>query len=97
LFNVSMNMPSTPIVDVSTTSGRGHSPEEVADLCIKRLISVSDNVDPVLRDQALAYREQMRDVVTRYIKMAILSDRTTVYNKLKELGQEELAQFIRNI
>ena len=44
-------------VEVKTTSGRGFSPEEVAERCLSKIISVSDNAPPVIRDQAEAFQK----------------------------------------
>jgi hypothetical protein len=39
----------------------------------------------------------MESVVVFYMKEAIKSDRTTVYNALKEAGHIELAEMIRRL
>ena len=64
---------------------------------LKKIISVSDNVDPVLRDQARAYAKDMEKVVAFYMKEAIRSDRTTVYNAIKDAGHPKLAELIRRL
>ena len=93
-----MDLPKDkPIVDVKTTSNRGFTPEEIAEDCVKRIISVSTNVDPVLRDQALAYAKDIERVVAYYMKEAINSDRTTVYNAIKDAGHPKLAELIRRL
>jgi hypothetical protein len=40
------DLPEEPIVSVHTTDGRGFTPEEVAERCVDRLISVSDTLIP---------------------------------------------------
>ena len=43
MFNLKMDLPrDKPIVGVKTTDNRGFTPEEVAEDCVKKLISVSD-------------------------------------------------------
>nr|DAL11097.1 MAG TPA_asm: hypothetical protein [Bacteriophage sp.] len=86
-----------PQVSVQTTSGRGMTPDEVADLCLNKLIGVADTAPPAIRDQALAFKERMRVVVAHYMRQAIASDRTTVYNALKDAGHPELAELIRRL
>ncbi len=88
---------STGIVDVHTTSNRGFTPEEVADRCLDRIVRVSESAPPAIRDQALAYKESVRQVLTHYMREAIQSDRTTVYNALLDAGQKELAEMIRRL
>lgn len=97
MFATSMNLPLTPIVTVTTTSNRGETPEEVAQRCVNKLISVSDSAPQEIRDQALAYRAALLQVVTAYMKDAVAQDRVTVYNAIVEAGQPQLADVIRKL
>jgi len=95
-----MNMPfelSVGSVEVKTTNNRGFTPEEVAKLCADRLMLVADDAPPAIKDQALAYKEQMQAVIAVYMKQAIQSDRTTVYNAIKDAGHKKLAEYIRKM
>ena len=88
---------SAPKVDVIATSGRGMTPEEVADLALAKLISISDTAPPEIAEQARAYKERMRLVIIHYMRQAIASDRTTVYNILSDAGHPDLAEMIRRL
>jgi len=92
-----MDIPSGPIVSVHTTSGRGFTPEEVAARCTDKLMQVSDTAPPVIRDQAMAFKAVIEKVVTSYMREAIASDRTTVYNALNDAGRPDLAELIRRL
>ena len=95
-----MNMPfemSVGSVGVRTTNNRGFTPEEVAELCVDRLMIVSNDAPPVIRDQALAHKERMKAVIAAYMKQAIQSDRTTVYNAISDAGHKKLAEYIRKM
>jgi len=95
-----MNMPfemSVGSVGVKTTNNRGFTPEEVAELCVDRLMIVSNDAPPVIKDQALAHKERMRAVIAAYMKQAIQSDRTTVYNAISDAGHKKLAEYIRKM
>lgn len=95
-----MNMPfemTVGSVKVRTTNNRGFTPEEVAELCADRLMSVADDAPPAIRDQALAYKQQMAAVIAVYMKQAIQSDRTTVYNAISDAGYKKLAEYIRKM
>jgi hypothetical protein len=85
------------LVGVSTTSNRGHTPEELADMCADKLVSVADTAPREIRDQARAFKDQLRVVVLGYLKQAVLSDRTTVYNTLTTAGHSSLADMIRRL
>ena len=95
-----MNMPfemSVGSVEVRTTNNRGFTPEEVAELCVDRLMVVSNDAPPAIKDQALAHKERMKAVIAVYMKQAIQSDRTTVYNAINDAGHKKLAEYIRKL
>ena len=71
--------------------------DEVAERCVAKLISVSETAHPAIRDQARAYKLHMEKVVAFYMREAIRSDRTTVYNALVDAGHPELAEAIRRL
>lgn len=83
--------------EVHTTSGRGFTPEELAERCADKIISISDTADPVIQQQARAFRERVVKVVESALKEAVQSDRTTVYNALNDAGQPQLADLIRRL
>jgi hypothetical protein len=93
-----MNLPrDTPLVQVHTTTNRGFTPEEVAARCADRLMSVADTAPLAIREQALAFKNHIERVVAIYMREAIASDRTTVYNALKDAGRPDLADLIRRL
>lgn len=73
---------------------RGFTPEEIVEQALDKIIYVGDNSHPVIRDQAQAYREQIRSVVLFYMKRAIQSHNTTVANRLREAGHPELVKLL---
>ena len=84
-------------VDVQTTVDRGHTPEELAGFAVEKIIQIADSADPVLKQQAHAFREKMYWVIVHTAKQAIKSDRTTLSNNLVDNGQEDLAKLLRTI
>ena len=84
-------------VDVQTTRNRGFTPEEVAERCADRLISISEDAPQAISEQAKAFRRQMVKILAFYMREAIKSDRTTVYNALNDAGQPYLAEMLRRI
>ena len=97
MFKLEVGVGTAPIVNVQTTDGRGFTPDEVAERCVEKLISVSDTAHPAIRDQARAFQKHMEKVVAYYMREAIRSDRTTVYNALNDAGHPELADAIRRL
>lgn len=98
MFKVDVSVPKdAPLVEVRTTNDRGFTPEELAEQCVKRIISVSDSAHPGIRDQARAFSKHLETLVSYYMRQAIHSDRTTVYNALKDAGHPELAELIRRL
>ena len=65
-------------VDVHTTINRGHSAEELVDMAMNKIMYVGENAPPAIRDQAMAYREQLRAILLFYIRQAMLSERVTM-------------------
>lgn len=86
-----------PLVGVRTTENRGFTPEELAAQCMEKVISVADTAPPGLRDQARAFSKDIERLVAYYMRQAIRSDRTTVYNALTDAGHPELAELIRRL
>ena len=84
-------------VEVATTQNRGFTPEEIASRCVDRIISISDQANPVLQQQAHAFKDNMEEVIADYMRQAISSDRTTVYNALLDAAQPKLAELIRRL
>ena len=84
-------------VEVATTNNRGSTPEEVANRCVNKIVSVSENAHPTLRAQTIEYRNEIEKLVAVYMRQAIQSDRTTVYNAIKDAGQPTLAEYIRKM
>jgi hypothetical protein len=84
-------------VSVMTSTNGGHSPEQIAELCVDRLIRVSDSAPPEIAMQARAFKEQMLAVVLHYVRMAAEQDRATVVTKLEQAGAADMAQQIRRL
>lgn len=98
MFEFKVDVPKDePIVGVRTTENRGFTPDELAEQCVSKIISVSDSAHPGIRDQARAFSKHVEKLVAYYMRQAIHSDRTTVYNALKDAGHPELAELIRRL
>jgi len=84
-------------IAVKTTNNKGLSPEYWTERIIDRLISISDNADPMVKAQAKAFKDNMTQVVLLYMKQAIASDRATVAGLLQKQGHKDMADIIRRL
>lgn len=84
-------------VGVKTTSGRGLTPEELAKQCADKIVSISDTAPEPIRAQAHAFQARVQKLVEIYLKQAVQSDRTTVYNAVRDAGHPELAEALKGL
>lgn len=82
---------------VTTTHNRGLNTEELTNLAVNKIISISATADPVLRQQAEAGRERMRMIIRASLDQAIKSDRLTLAHLLESQGHLDMAQILRKI
>jgi hypothetical protein len=79
-----------------SVSGRGFTPEEVAEMALEKIVYVGESSHPVIRDQAEAFKSQIRAVLVRYMRQAVASHNTTLANRLREAGHPELVKLLEN-
>lgn len=89
--------PKLGVLEVATSNFGGHPPEFWADQMVKKIVSVSEDQAPHVKEQANAYRELIREVALIYINNAIKSYKTTIIQQLMKGGEEELANIIRRL
>jgi hypothetical protein len=81
-------------IQVATKDFGGFTPEEVAERALDKIISVGDNSHPLVRDQAIAFRNHIRVVLVHYMKEAVKFDRATLAYRLREAGHPELIKLL---
>ena len=84
-------------VMVSTTENRGHDVEFWATETTKKIVGISAEADPHIRQQAEAFRNQVYTLIYLGMKSAIASDRVTLQGTLVCQGHEDLAKVIREL
>lgn len=84
-------------VMVSTTDNRGHDAEFWATETTKKIVGISSEADPHIRQQAEAFRNQVYTLILLGMKSAIASDRVTLQGMLASQGHEEMAKIIREL
>ena len=81
-------------VTVRTTQGRGFTPEEVADMAVEKIISVSANAHPLIAAQAAGFRADIRGVIAHYMREAVRAHNVTLANKFRRAGYAELVKIL---
>tara|TARA_R100001377_G_scaffold77516_1_gene54818 strand:+ start:592 stop:882 length:291 start_codon:yes stop_codon:yes gene_type:complete len=84
-------------VMVYTSDNSGHSPDQIADMALNRIMSVSENAPPVIRDQAMAHRDKLKEILIYYMKSMANSERTTIWALMKKQGHHDMAEIIRRL
>lgn len=82
---------------VKTTNERGFTPEEISEDLLDKLIYVSMDAHPTIREQALAFKDRIRPVIVHYMRQAVKSDRTTLSAQLSKQGHNDMAEIIRRL
>jgi len=84
-------------VQVFTSNNSGHSPEQLADMAMNKIMAINEKAPPPIKDQAVAYRNNIRDVIVYYLKQMAKSERTTIWALLKKQGHADMAEIIRRL
>ena len=82
---------------VFTSDNGGHSPEDMAEMALNKIMIVSDTAPPVIRDQAYAHRQRLKEVLIYYMNKMCQSERTTLWALIKQQGHEDMAEIIRRL
>ena len=82
---------------VTTTDNRGLSVDEVSEMAVNKIISVSDTAPAPIRAQAHAFRDACKNIVSYYMQEAIKNHMCTIGNQLEQQGHKDLANIIRRL
>ena len=84
-------------VSVFTSTDGGHSPEQLAEMAMGKIMAINESAPPAIRDQALTYRHKIEDVLIYYLRKMAQSERTTIWALLKKQGHVDMAEIIRRL
>ena len=84
-------------IEVLTTNNKGHSIEEVAQMAADRILYVADEAPPPIRDQAIAFKDTLKQTLIYYMRQAVEQDRATICAKLRQHGYSYLADNLRSL
>ena len=84
-------------IEVLTTDNKGHSIEEVAQMAADRILYIADEAPPPIRDQAIAFKDTLKQTLIYYMRQAVEQDRATICAKLRQNGYSDLADNLRSL
>ena len=82
-------------VEVVTSDKSGNCFSNATAQASISIVAVSATAPDVIRGQAIAFQNQVEQVILHYMKRAIQCDRSTVSHLVTEAGQPQLAELIR--
>ena len=89
--------PELGIIEVHTTEEGGHPIEFWSNLCIERIVQVSQEAPEEVQNQVKEYKDNIQKVIEQYMQNAIKSDRITINNKLDKEGLTQASDLIRKL
>jgi len=84
-------------VNVMTSDHGGLSNEQVVDLVLDKILLVSNNAPPAIKEQAFLFKNQIREVLFSYVEFTKRQERATITQTLAKAGHEDLAEIIRRL
>ena len=84
-------------VNVMTSNDGGLSDEQIAQMAVDKIVSVSDNAPDVIRDQANVFKENVKKILFHYLILARQEERATIVHTVRNSGNKELAEYIRRL
>jgi hypothetical protein len=95
MFNV--NVSQLGSVVVKTSEQGGLSNEQIADLAVEKIASVSEDAPSHLKEQAKLFKEQLKGIIHHYLLLARKEERATIMQALRSSGHKEMAEYIRRL
>ena len=84
-------------VNVMTSDKGGLTNEQVADLAVDKIVSISDEAPAHIRQQANQFREHLKKVMYNYLLLARREERGSIIQVLESSGHKEMAEYIRRL
>ena len=95
MFNVGVSQAGK--VNVMTSDKGGLTNEQIADLAVDKIVSISNDAPPHIRQQANQFREHLKKVLYHYLLLARKEERASIVHILRSNGQKETAEYIRRL
>tara|TARA_R110000737_G_scaffold233815_2_gene246937 strand:+ start:88 stop:372 length:285 start_codon:yes stop_codon:yes gene_type:complete len=81
---------------VVTSVNGGLSAEQITTLCCNKIVQVSENAAPAIKEQAAVFRARLENVVHAYVLKAMQEERETCVQIAVRGGYPELAELLRS-
>ena len=95
MFNVNVSQLGSVVVKTSEQGGLNN--EQIADLAVEKIASVSEDAPPHLKEQAKLFKEQLKGIIHHYILLARKEERASIIQVLRSSGHKEMAEYIRRL
>ena len=95
MFNVNVSQLGSVVVKTSEKGGLNN--EQIADLAVEEIASVSEDAPPHLKQQAKLFKEQLKGIIHHYLLLARKEERATIMQVLRSSGHKEMAEYIRRL
>ena len=95
MFNVNVSQLGSVVVKTSEQGGLNN--EQIADLAVEKIASVSEDAPPHLKQQAKLFKEQLKGIIHHYLLLARKEERATIMQVLRSSGHKEMAEYIRRL
>lgn len=84
-------------IEVHSTKNKGHDPEFWAAQATKKICEYSESAPEHIKQQAIAFQNQVYSVILLAIINAINSKKVTYVNLLKQQGHDDMADIIKEL
>ena len=95
MFNVNVSQLGSVVVKTSEQGGLNN--EQIADLAVEKIASVSEDAPSHLKEQAKLFKEQLKGIIHHYILLARKEERASIIQVLRSNGHKEMAEYIRRL
>ena len=95
MFNVNVSQLGSVVVKTSEKGGLNN--EQIADLAVEKIASVSEDAPSHLKEQAKLFKEQLKGIIHHYLLLARKEERATIMQALRSSGHKQIAEYIRRL
>ena len=84
-------------ISVATSDEGGLSSDQLAEMARRKIIYVSQDAPPAVREQAQVFSERVEQVVKHYVDLARNEERATICQILRNAGHKDIAEYVRRL